>query len=163
MYGDSVILRAARRPSSGPSAGTGAAIAGSLESSSTIEIDVRRRAAVAFPLDADLIRLRPDPARHDDPRTELVVGVGRSPDEVRDDRDGVVVVGSGSLGDRLDRVARWSDDGLVIGFEVDPFRKDCLLNGWDDIGLVLRHADRIREYEAKRLAEQPWLARTLQA
>ncbi len=120
MYGDSVILRAARRPSSGPSAGTGAAIAGSLESSSTIEIDVRRRAAVAFPLDADLIRLRPDPARHDDPRTELVVGVGRSPDEVRDDRDGVVVVGSGSLGDRLDRVARWSDDGLVIGFEVDP-------------------------------------------
>lgn len=119
MYGDSVILRAARRPSSGPSAGTGAAIAGSPESSSTIEIDVRRRAAVAFPLDADLIRLRPDPARHDDPRTELVVGVRRSPDEVRDDRDGVVVV-SGRLGDRLDRVARWSDDGLVIGFEVDP-------------------------------------------
>ena len=51
----------------------------------------------------------------------------------------------------------------AFAFEVDPFRKDCLLNGWDDIGLVLRHADRIREYEAKRLAEQPWLARTLQA
>ena len=53
------------------------------------------------------------------------------------------------------------DGSLRLGFEVDPFRKDCLVNGWDDIGLVLRHADRIREFEARRLAEQPWLARTL--
>lgn len=48
-------------------------------------------------------------------------------------------------------------DGLVIAFEVDPFRKYCLLNGFDDIGLTLRHADRIREFEATRRAQQPWL------
>ena len=53
------------------------------------------------------------------------------------------------------------DGSLAYPFEVDAFRKDCLLNGWDDIGLVLRHADKIREYEARRLAEQPWLANTL--
>ncbi|HYF58826.1 MAG TPA: 3-isopropylmalate dehydratase small subunit, partial [Burkholderiaceae bacterium] len=55
------------------------------------------------------------------------------------------------------------DGSLAFPFEIDPFRRDCLLNGWDDIGLVLRHADRIREYEARRLAEQPWLAKTLSA
>ncbi len=48
-------------------------------------------------------------------------------------------------------------DGKVIPFEVDPFRKYCLLNGFDDIGLTLRHADKIREFEARRQAEQPWL------
>jgi 3-isopropylmalate/(R)-2-methylmalate dehydratase small subunit len=53
------------------------------------------------------------------------------------------------------------DGALRYPFEVDAFRKYCLLNGLDDIGLVLRHADRIREYEARRLAEQPWLAKTL--
>jgi 3-isopropylmalate/(R)-2-methylmalate dehydratase small subunit len=42
-------------------------------------------------------------------------------------------------------------------FEVDPFRKYCLLNGLDEIGLTLRHADKIRAFEAKRLAELPWL------
>lgn len=58
---------------------------------------------------------------------------------------------------------RSSNGDLNFSFEVDPFRKDCLLNGWDDIGLVLRHADRIREYEARRMAEQPWLGKTLGA
>jgi len=47
-------------------------------------------------------------------------------------------------------------DGFVIGFEVDPFRKECLLNGWDDIGLTLRHADEIREYEERRRRDFPW-------
>jgi 3-isopropylmalate/(R)-2-methylmalate dehydratase small subunit len=56
---------------------------------------------------------------------------------------------------------RSSNGDLNFAFEVDPFRKDCLLNGWDDIGLVLRHADRIREFEARRMAEQPWLGKTL--
>ena len=65
--------------------------------------------------------------------------------------------------DLREQTVKSVDGALAFAFEVDPFRKDCLLNGWDDIGLVLRHADRIREYEAKRLAEQPWLARTLQA
>ena len=59
----------------------------------------------------------------------------------------------------LERQAVASKDGaLVFGFEVDPFRKKCLLEGLDDIGLTLAHADEIRAFEAKRLAEQPWLA-----
>ncbi|GMV58517.1 MAG: 3-isopropylmalate dehydratase small subunit [Betaproteobacteria bacterium] len=49
--------------------------------------------------------------------------------------------------------------GRVIRFEVDPFRKECLLNGWDDIGLTLRHADKIRAFEAERLKRYPWLAK----
>jgi 3-isopropylmalate/(R)-2-methylmalate dehydratase small subunit len=48
-------------------------------------------------------------------------------------------------------------DGKVLTFDVDPFRKECLLNGWDDIGLTLRHADEIKAFETKRRAEQPWL------
>ncbi|WP_417066999.1 3-isopropylmalate dehydratase small subunit [Niveibacterium terrae] len=48
-------------------------------------------------------------------------------------------------------------DGTVIAFEVDPFRKYCLQNGFDDIGLTLRHAEKIREFEAQRRAQQPWL------
>ncbi len=54
-------------------------------------------------------------------------------------------------------------DGSEIAFEVQPFRKECLLNGWDDIGLTLRHQDRIKAFEAERLATKPWLARTLSA
>jgi 3-isopropylmalate/(R)-2-methylmalate dehydratase small subunit len=50
------------------------------------------------------------------------------------------------------------DGALVYPFDVDPFRRHCLLNGLDDIGLTLAHADEIRAFEAKRLAEQPWLA-----
>jgi 3-isopropylmalate/(R)-2-methylmalate dehydratase small subunit len=52
-----------------------------------------------------------------------------------------------------------ADRALVMRFEVDGFRKYCLLNGLDEIGLTLRHADRIRDFEAKRLAQHPWLAR----
>jgi 3-isopropylmalate/(R)-2-methylmalate dehydratase small subunit len=48
--------------------------------------------------------------------------------------------------------------GVAHRFEVDPFRKECLLNGWDDIGLTLRHADKIRAYETERLKRMPWLA-----
>ena len=48
-------------------------------------------------------------------------------------------------------------DGKVLRFEVDAFRKYCLLNGFDDIGLTLRHTDEIREFEAKRRIDQPWL------
>jgi 3-isopropylmalate/(R)-2-methylmalate dehydratase small subunit len=48
-------------------------------------------------------------------------------------------------------------DGGCLKFDVDPFRKQCLLNGWDDIGLTLRHADEIRAFEARHLDEQPWL------
>jgi 3-isopropylmalate/(R)-2-methylmalate dehydratase small subunit len=48
-------------------------------------------------------------------------------------------------------------DGVELTFEVQDFRKQCLLNGWDDIGLTLRHADKIRAFEAERLARKPWL------
>ena len=48
-------------------------------------------------------------------------------------------------------------DGGCVTFEIDAFRKHCLLNGLDDIGLTLRHADEIRAFEARHLAEQPWL------
>lgn len=47
--------------------------------------------------------------------------------------------------------------GEVIAFEVDPFRKHCLLEGLDDIGLTLQHADDIRAYEQRRQSEAPWL------
>ncbi len=50
-----------------------------------------------------------------------------------------------------------ADGSTVFGFEIEPFRKHCLLNGLDDIGLTLTHADEIRAFEAKRLAAQPWL------
>lgn len=52
-------------------------------------------------------------------------------------------------------------DGTELAFEVESFRKYCLLNGFDDIGLTLRHADKIRAFEAERLLKKPWLGRTL--
>ena len=48
-------------------------------------------------------------------------------------------------------------DGEALPFDVQPFRKYCLLNGFDDIGLTLRHAEKIKAYEAERLATKPWL------
>ena len=45
--------------------------------------------------------------------------------------------------------------------EITPFRKYCLLGSFDDIGLTLRHADKIRAFEAERLLAKPWLAATL--
>jgi 3-isopropylmalate/(R)-2-methylmalate dehydratase small subunit len=47
--------------------------------------------------------------------------------------------------------------GAGQAFEIAPFRKYCLVNGLDDIGLTLRHEDRIRQFEAQRLARFPWL------
>jgi 3-isopropylmalate/(R)-2-methylmalate dehydratase small subunit len=49
-------------------------------------------------------------------------------------------------------------DGAEIPFEVAAFRKYCLVNGFDDIALTLRHAERIKSFEADRLARMPWLA-----
>ena len=48
-------------------------------------------------------------------------------------------------------------DGSTIPFEVDEFRKHCLINGLDDIGLTLQDADAIKIYESKRRQESPWL------
>ncbi len=48
-------------------------------------------------------------------------------------------------------------DGKVFKFEVDAFRKNCLLNGLDDIGLTLQHVNEIKVFEQARKAQQPWL------
>ena len=48
-------------------------------------------------------------------------------------------------------------NGDLLSFEVDPFRKHCLLEGLDDIGLTLEHLDEIRAYEERRRIEAPWL------
>jgi len=49
-----------------------------------------------------------------------------------------------------------TDNSKTFRFEVDAFRKYCLLNGLDDIGLTLRHADKIHEFEARRKTQHPW-------
>jgi 3-isopropylmalate/(R)-2-methylmalate dehydratase small subunit len=63
----------------------------------------------------------------------------------------------------LERQVIVKPDGEALAFEVQAFRKYCLLNGFDDIGLTLRHAEKIKVFEARRLAEKPWLARTMLA
>jgi 3-isopropylmalate/(R)-2-methylmalate dehydratase small subunit len=49
-----------------------------------------------------------------------------------------------------------ADGSFAMRFEIDAFRKYCLLNGLDEIGLTLRHADKIRGFEAQRKAQYPW-------
>ena len=60
----------------------------------------------------------------------------------------------------LERQVVVRPQGEEIAFEVQAFRKYCLLNGLDDIGLTLRHAEKIKAFEAERLATKPWLAHT---
>ena len=55
------------------------------------------------------------------------------------------------------QVVRTANHAITQHFDVEPFRKHCLLNGLDDIGLTHGHADEIRLYETKHLGEQPWL------
>ncbi|MFM2130605.1 MAG: 3-isopropylmalate dehydratase small subunit [Pseudomonadota bacterium] len=57
----------------------------------------------------------------------------------------------------LERQVIVRPDGEEVHFDIDAFRKHCLLNGLDDIGLTLQKADRISDFEAKRKATQPWL------
>ena len=53
----------------------------------------------------------------------------------------------------VDLERQWvtDDDGLRFSFEVDPFRRECLLKGLDDIGLTLQHEDKVRDHEARRV------------
>ena len=60
----------------------------------------------------------------------------------------------------LERQVIVKPDGTEWPFEVQAFRKYCLINGFDDIGLTLRHSDKIKAFEAERLAAKPWLAHT---
>ncbi len=61
----------------------------------------------------------------------------------------------------LERQVVIKPDGIELVFDIQPFRKYCLLNALDDIGLTLRHAEMIRAFENQRLTQKPWLARTL--
>ncbi len=61
----------------------------------------------------------------------------------------------------LERQVIIRPQGEEIPFDVQAFRKYCLLNGFDDIGLTLRQSDKIKAYEANRLATKPWLAHSL--
>jgi 3-isopropylmalate/(R)-2-methylmalate dehydratase small subunit len=56
------------------------------------------------------------------------------------------------------QTVRSADGQFDRSFEVEPFRKHCLLNGLDDIGLTLQKADKIKAYEAKRMQDRPWVA-----
>ena len=57
----------------------------------------------------------------------------------------------------LDKQSVTTPGGESFSFEIDAFQKHCLLNGLDEIGLSLEHADRIKAFEARHRAEQPWL------
>lgn len=57
----------------------------------------------------------------------------------------------------LERQVVLTPDNRELSFEIDAYRKHCLLNGLDDIAQTLQKADLIREFEAKRLAQHPWL------
>ena len=57
----------------------------------------------------------------------------------------------------LERQVVVAPDGREMHFDIDAHRKYCLVNGLDEIGLTLRHADEIRSFEAERLARHPWL------
>ncbi len=61
----------------------------------------------------------------------------------------------------LERQVVVQPQGEELPFDVQAFRKYCLLNGFDDIGLTLRQSDKIKAYEAERLATKPWLAHTM--
>jgi 3-isopropylmalate/(R)-2-methylmalate dehydratase small subunit len=61
----------------------------------------------------------------------------------------------------LERQVIVKPQGEELPFDVQPFRKYCLMNGFDDIGLTLRQSDKIKAFEAQRLATKPWLAHTL--
>jgi 3-isopropylmalate/(R)-2-methylmalate dehydratase small subunit len=63
--------------------------------------------------------------------------------------------------DLENQVLRSADGRIAFEFAIDDFRKYCLLNGLDDIGLTLRHADEIRAFEEGHLARQPWLANVI--
>ncbi|KAL1969918.1 hypothetical protein VTN77DRAFT_7427 [Rasamsonia byssochlamydoides] len=59
--------------------------------------------------------------------------------------------------DLINQVIRDAQGNTLAPFEVDPFRKHCLINGLDDIGLTLQMEDKIRKFEIKRTLETPWL------
>ncbi|MCU0770064.1 MAG: 3-isopropylmalate dehydratase small subunit [Burkholderiaceae bacterium] len=84
-------------------------------------------------------------------------GCGSSREQVARLFDAVAAFPGYALTVDLPRQVVVEPDGSELPFDVAPFRKYCLINGYDDIGLTLRHADKIRVFEAERLARLPWL------
>ncbi len=83
-----------------------------------------------------------------------------SEDEVSKLFDEVAAFPGYSLTIDLERQVIVRAQGEETPFDIAPFRKYCLINGFDDIGLTLRHSDKIKAYETERLAKKPWLAHT---
>jgi 3-isopropylmalate/(R)-2-methylmalate dehydratase small subunit len=75
--------------------------------------------------------------------------------------DEVTVFAGYQLTIDLERQAVVKPDGQELAFDVEAFRKFCLLGGYDDIALTLRHAEAIRAFEAERLLTKPWLGATI--
>jgi 3-isopropylmalate/(R)-2-methylmalate dehydratase small subunit len=61
------------------------------------------------------------------------------------------------LGIDLDKQIITRPDGSIVHFDIDPFRKHCMLNGLDDVGITLQKEKSIAEFETRRRARQPWL------
>ncbi|WP_454764511.1 3-isopropylmalate dehydratase small subunit [Cupriavidus campinensis] len=61
----------------------------------------------------------------------------------------------------LDKQVVVTTSGTSYPFDIAPFRKYCMLNGFDDVALTLRHKDKIKAYEAERLTKMPWLGNRL--
>jgi 3-isopropylmalate/(R)-2-methylmalate dehydratase small subunit len=61
------------------------------------------------------------------------------------------------LGVNLEDQSVITSGGDSFFFDIDPFRKQCLLNGLDEIGLTLQHADKIKAFEGRHRVAQPWL------
>jgi len=59
------------------------------------------------------------------------------------------------------QIVTTANASLTFPFDIDEFRKYCLLNGLDDIGLTLRQSDKIRAFEERHIAAQPWLTNTI--
>jgi 3-isopropylmalate/(R)-2-methylmalate dehydratase small subunit len=59
------------------------------------------------------------------------------------------------------QIVSTKNGGTTYSFEIDAFRKYCLLNGLDDIGLTLQQSDKIRAFEERHIAAQPWLSNTI--
>ncbi|WP_347554593.1 3-isopropylmalate dehydratase small subunit [Robbsia sp. KACC 23696] len=74
-------------------------------------------------------------------------------------QDTLAFVGFKLVIDLEAQVVRTEDGSVSYPFEISSFRRYCMLNGFDDIGLTLQHADTIRKFEAERLLRQPWLGK----
>jgi 3-isopropylmalate/(R)-2-methylmalate dehydratase small subunit len=80
-----------------------------------------------------------------------------SPEELAKLMDDAERGANATLSVDLDKQEIRGPDGGVIHFDIDPFRKHCLINGLDDIGLSLQKADKITAFEKKEQAAHPWL------